>query len=85
MPKSAQQMVAALIRTAFAQPDAASAREQWRRGADHLRSRFPKLAALMDEAEPDVLVYLAFPAAHWRQIWSNNPREVASSQSTISA
>ncbi len=75
VPKSAQQMVAALIRTAFAQPDAASAREQWRRGADHLRSRFPKLAALMDEAEPDVLVYLAFPAAHWRQIWSNNPLE----------
>jgi transposase-like protein len=75
VPKSAQQMVAATIRTVFAQPDAASAREQWRRVADNLRPRFPKLAALLDEAEADVLAYLAFPAAHWRQIWSNNPLE----------
>jgi len=74
-PKSAQQMVAALIRTAFAQPDAASARAQRRRGADQLRPRCPRLAALMDEAEPEVLASLAFPAAHWRQIWSNNPLE----------
>jgi transposase-like protein len=75
VPKSAQQMVAATIRTVFAQPDAASAREQWRRVADNVRARFPKLAALLDEAEADVLAYLAFPQAHWRQIWSNNPLE----------
>ena len=75
VPKSAQQMVAATIRTVFAQPDAASAREQWRRVADNLRPRFPRLAALLDEAEADVLAYLAFPPAHWRQIWSNNPLE----------
>ena len=73
VPKSAQQMVAATIRTVCAQPDAASAREQWRRVADNVRARFPKLAALLDEAEADVLAYLAFPQAHWRQIWSNNP------------
>jgi hypothetical protein len=36
---------------------------------------FPRLAALMDDAESDVLAYLAFPRAHWRQIWSNNPLE----------
>jgi putative transposase len=29
----------------------------------------------MDDAEADVLAYLAFPQAHWRQIWSNNPLE----------
>ncbi len=75
VPKSAQQMVAATIRTVFAQPGAASAREQWRRVADNVRARFPKLAALLDEAEADVLAYLAFPQAHWRQIWSNNPLE----------
>jgi putative transposase len=39
------------------------------------RSRFPKLATLLDEAEHDVLAYLAFPSEHWRQIWSNNPLE----------
>ena len=75
VPKSAQQLVAATIRTVFAQPDAASARAQWRRVADGFRDRFPRLATLLDEAEPDVLAYLAFPPAHWRQIWSNNPLE----------
>lgn len=75
VPKSAQQLVAATIRTVFAQPDAASARGQWRRVADGFRDRFPRLAQLMDDAESDVLAYLAFPSAHWRQIWSNNPLE----------
>jgi putative transposase len=75
VPKSAAEMVAATVRTVFAQPDASSAREQWRAVADRLRARFPKAAALMDEAEADVLAYLAFPKGHWRQIWSNNPIE----------
>jgi len=75
VPKTAAQMVAATIRTVFVQPDAAAAREQWRRIADSFRSRFPRLAALLDEAEADVLAYLAFPPEHWRQIWSNNPLE----------
>jgi putative transposase len=75
VPKSAQQMVAATIRTVFAQPDGAAAREQWRRVADTFRARYPRLADLLDGAEADVLAYLAFPAGHWRQIWSNNPLE----------
>jgi putative transposase len=75
VPKGAQAWVAATIRTAFAQPDPTSAREQWRRVADGFRDRFPRLAALLDEAEADVLAYLAFPPEHWRQIWSNNPLE----------
>jgi putative transposase len=75
VPKTAQQMVAATIRTVFVQPDAQAAREQWRRVADSFRGRFPRLAALLDEAEADVLAYLAFPLEHWRQIWSNNPLE----------
>jgi putative transposase len=75
VPKGAQPWVAATIRTAFAQPDAATAREQWRRVADGFRDRFPRLAVLLDDAEADVLAYLAFPAEHWRQIWSTNPLE----------
>jgi transposase-like protein len=75
VPKAAAQMVAATVRTVFAQPDATSAREQWRRVADGFRSRYPKLAQLLDGAEADVLAYLAFPPEHWRQIWSNNPLE----------
>jgi len=34
-----------------------------------------RLGELLDEAEEDVLAYLVFPTAHWRQIWSNNPLE----------
>jgi transposase-like protein len=75
VPKSAQQLVAATIRTIFAQPTAEAARQQWRQVADGFRPRFPRLADQMDEAEGDVLAYLAFPAAHWRQIWSTNPLE----------
>src|SRR5437868_400904 len=61
VPKGTQQMVAATIRTVFVQPDAATAREQWRRVADQLRARFPRVAQLLDEAEDEVLAYLAFP------------------------
>ena len=75
VPKSAQQMVAATIRTVFAQPDANAAREQWRRVADTFRARFQRLAELLDEAETDVLAYAKFPPAHWHQVWSNNPLE----------
>ncbi len=75
VPKSAQPMVAATIRTVFAQPDPDGAREQWRRITESLRPRFPRLADLLAEAAADVLAYLAFPREHWRQIWSNNPLE----------
>jgi putative transposase len=75
VPKTAQQMVGATIRTVFTQPDAVSTREQWRRVADGFRERFERVAQLMDEAEEDVLAYLSFPHAHWRQIWSTNPLE----------
>ncbi len=68
-------MVGATIRTVFAQPDAESAREQWRRVSDGFRSRFRRLSELMDEAEEDVLAYAAFPADHRQKIWSNNPLE----------
>jgi transposase-like protein len=75
VPKSAAELVAATIRTVFTQPDTASTREQWRRVADGFRERFPKLAALLDDAEAEVLAYLAVPRAHWRQVWSTNPLE----------
>lgn len=75
VPKGMQALVAATLRTVFAQPTAEQAREQWRRVADGFRDRWPRLAALMDDAESDVLAYLAFPREHWRQIWSTNPLE----------
>lgn len=75
VPKSAQQMVAATIRTVFVQPDATNAREQWERVTESFRGRFDRVATLMDEAREDVLAYLAFPQNHWTQIWSHNPLE----------
>lgn len=75
VPKAAQPLVAATIRTVFAQPTPEAARAQWRQVAASFRERWPRLAALLDEAEADVLAYLAFPREHWRQIWSTNPLE----------
>ncbi|MGQ0699896.1 MAG: IS256 family transposase [Panacagrimonas sp.] len=73
--KSGRRVVSAFIATAFAQNDAMAARKQWRSVADQLRSNVPKLAALMDQAEPDVLAYMTFPAAHRVKLHSTNPLE----------
>lgn len=75
VPKGQQQMVAAVIRTAFVQPTGAEATAQWRETADRLRKRFPKLGILMDQAESDVLAFTGFPKEHWKQIASTNPIE----------
>lgn len=73
--KSGRRVVSAFIATAFAQDDAQAAGEQWRRVADQLRPTVPKWAALMDQAEPDVLAYMSFPAAHRVKLHSTNPLE----------
>jgi len=75
VPKGQRQMVAALIRTVFAQESEADARGQWRAVADQLRERFPKIGTLMDKAEVDVLAHLSFPKARRLQIHSTNPLE----------
>jgi putative transposase len=73
--KSQRRIVSAWVGTAFAQDDADAARKQWRSVADQLRPRVPKLAALMDEAEADVLAFMAFPKEHRIKIHSTNPLE----------
>ena len=75
VPKHAQQMVAATIRTVFVQPDAVAARTTWRTVGESFRTRFPRVATMLAEAEDDVLAYANFPPAHWHQVWSNNPLE----------
>jgi putative transposase len=59
--KSGRRVVSAFIATAFAQDDAEAARTQWRKVADQLRPKLPKLAGFLDEAETDVLAYMTFP------------------------
>jgi len=73
--KSGRRVVAAFIGTAFAQDDAETARTQWRQVADQLRPKLPKLAALLDEAEADVLAFMSFPKDHRPKIHSTNPIE----------
>jgi transposase-like protein len=73
--RQGRRVVSAFIATAFAQPDAEAARRQWRLVADQIRSKVPKLAAMMDEAEADVLAYMTFPAQHRAKLHSTNPLE----------
>lgn len=68
-------MVAALIRTNFAQPDAAAVREQLEVVTAMLGRRFPKVTAMLEAATEELLAFTAFPPAHWKMIWSTNPLE----------
>jgi len=73
--KGQRQMVLAMINTVFAQESLEAATAQWRVVADQLRSKFPKLAAMLDRSEADVLAFMSFPKAHHKQIHSTNPLE----------
>lgn len=73
--RSGRRVVSAFIATAFAQDDAGAAKAQWRQVADQVRPKLPKLAALLDEAEDDVLAFMTFPKEHRAKIHSTNPLE----------
>jgi transposase-like protein len=74
--RQGRRVVSAFIATAFAQEDAEAAKAQWRRVADQLPPKLPKLAAFLDEAEVvDVLAYMSFPPPHRAKLHSTNPLE----------
>ncbi len=73
--KNSRRVVSAFIATAFAQDSANAAKTQWRKVADQLRPKLRKLAEFMDEAENDVLAYMAFPSDHWPKLHSTNGLE----------
>jgi len=75
VPQGAREAIAAIVRTIFAQPDPASALTQLRKVAEGLRSRFPRAAALLEEAAEDILAYRHLPLEHQRQLHSTNPLE----------
>jgi len=75
VPKSAQPLVGALVRTIFSQPDAVATRRQHTFVVSELTSRFPEAAALLAEAREELLAFSHFDPEHWRQIWSTNPQE----------
>jgi transposase-like protein len=69
------EMVAAAIRTIFAQPDAASVHAQFDRIVATLEGQFAEVAAMLVDAREDLLAFSAFPLEHWRKTWSTNPLE----------
>src|SRR3982751_1584963 len=71
--KQGKRVCAAFIATAFAQDTAEAAKAQWRQVADQIRTKAPKLAAFLDEAEEDVLAYMTFPKEHRATIHSTTP------------
>lgn len=75
VPKSQQTVVSAAIRQVFVQPNRKAAGEAWRHVADQRRPRFPKVAALLDDAEHDVLAYMDYPEPHRSKLYSTNPIE----------
>jgi putative transposase len=68
VPKGSAEMVAAAIRTIFAQPDAAHVREQLGVIAGMLGRQSPKVEAMLRDAATDLLAFTGFPAAHWKKI-----------------
>lgn len=65
-------MVAAALRSVFAQQGRSAVEEQWDQVAAMLTGKFPKAAELMASAREDVLAFRHFPQQHWRKLWSTN-------------
>ena len=75
VPKASAEMVAAAIRTVFAQPDRAHVHSQLDEVARMLDGQFPDVATMLRDAAEDICAFAGFPVAHWRKIWSTNPLE----------
>jgi transposase-like protein len=75
IPKGSKAVVAAAIRTIFAQPDREAAGQQLSEVVKAMHPRWPKAAELVARAEEDVLAYMTFPPEHWTRIYSTNPLE----------
>jgi putative transposase len=75
VPRGSAEMVAAAIRTIFAQPTGAEVIEQLDKVSAMLAPKFPQVAAMLADTREDLTAFTAFPVAHWRKLWSTNPLE----------
>jgi putative transposase len=75
VPRGSADMVAAAVRTIFAQPTAAEVIEQLDKVTAMLQPKFPQVATMLADAREDLTAFAAFPVAHWRKLWSTNPLE----------
>jgi transposase-like protein len=75
VPRANAEMVAAAIRTIFAQPDSGAVADQFDRILAMLEGQFPEVASMLTGAREDLLAFATFPLEHWRKLWSTNPLE----------
>jgi putative transposase len=75
IPRASGEMVAAAIRTIFAQPDQAHVQAQFEEITATLARQFPVVADMLHDTRADLLAFATFPAVHWKKIWSTNPLE----------
>jgi putative transposase len=75
VPRGSAEMVAAAIRTIFAQPTGAEVTEQLDKVAAMLQPKFPTVATMLADAKEDLTAFASFPPAHWTKVWSTNPLE----------
>jgi putative transposase len=75
VPRGSAEMVAAAIRTIFAQPTGVEVTEQLGKVAAMLQPKFPAVATMLADAKEDLTAFASFPPAHWTKIWSTNPLE----------
>jgi putative transposase len=68
-------LLGALIRPIFGAESLDQARDRLSEAIAHLDGRMPKVVALLEQAESDVLAFYAFPAPHWPKLRSTNPLE----------
>jgi transposase-like protein len=73
--KEQQPMLAALIRPIFNAETGEQARELVGDAIARLERPLPKVAAMLERAEDDLLAFYAFPVDHWRKLRSTNPLE----------
>jgi putative transposase len=75
VPKGSAEMVAAAIRTIFAQPTGAEVIDQVDKVAAMLAPKFPAVATMLTDAREDLTAFASFPTPRWVKIWSTNPLE----------
>jgi transposase-like protein len=73
--KAQQPMIAAAIRGIFQATSLAEARERLLEVVGKLATAAPKVARLLEAAEPDLLAFYELPREHWSKLRSTNPLE----------
>ena len=72
IPHQDKAAVAEAVRLIFDQPSRQSAEFQLHQLVERLDKTYPDAAALLADAEQDILAYKSFPKEHWRRIHSTN-------------